>query len=79
MLLDAPCSLLHCGRMSQTQALADRIYALAEKLGCEPTTLSRKLLGSGVRLAEIRDGSTMTFDTFDRVERELAEMERLAA
>ena len=65
--------------MTQTQALADRIYALAQRMGCEPTTLSRKLLGSGARLAEIRDGSTMTIDTFDRVQRDVTEMERLAA
>lgn len=79
MLLDGACSLLHFVAMSQTQALAERIYTLAQKLGCEPTTLSRKLLGSGARLAEIRAGSTMTIDTFDRVQREVTEMERLAA
>lgn len=62
--------------MSQTQALADRIYALAEKLNREPTTLSRKLLGNGIRLDELRNGSTMTMEVFERVEREVAELER---
>jgi hypothetical protein len=62
--------------MSQVQALADRIYALAEKLGQEPSTLSRKLLGSGVRLGEIANGSDLTMDTYNRVEREVSELER---
>lgn len=65
--------------MSQTQALADRIYALAQKLDRQPSTLSRKLLGSGARLAEIAAGSTMTFDTYARVEREVEALERKAA
>ena len=65
--------------MSQAKLLAARIYDLAERLKCEPTTLSRKLLGSGVRLAEIANGSTMTLDTYARVEREIAEMERKLA
>ena len=65
--------------MSQTRALAERIYALAEKLDREPSTLSRKLLGSGVRLAEIANGSTMTMDVFHRVEREVAQLESEAA
>lgn len=62
--------------MSQTKALADRIHALARKLNLEPTTLSRKLLGNGLRLAELESGSTITMDTYARVEREVSELER---
>jgi hypothetical protein len=62
--------------MSETAALAKRIYALAIKLNREPTTLSRKLLGSGTRLAKLESGSTMTLDTYARVERALTKMEQ---
>lgn len=65
--------------MSQTKALVDRIHALAAKLNKEPATLSRELLGSGARLAEIENGSSMTFKTFEKVEEKLSEMERRAA
>lgn len=63
--------------MSQAQALAERIYTLAAKLNLEPSTLSRKLLGNGVRLGELASGkSDMTLDTYSRVEREVGELER---
>jgi IS30 family transposase len=65
--------------MSQAQALVKRIHDLAKKLNKEPSTLSRELLGSGVRLAEIENGSTMTLDTYARVEAAVAELERRAA
>jgi hypothetical protein len=61
--------------MTETAALAKRIYALSKKLNREPSTLSRKLLGSGVRLAELEAGSTMTLDTYARVEREVSALE----
>lgn len=65
--------------MSKTLALAERIYSLAEKIDRKPSTLSRELLGSGVRLAQIAEGSTMTMDTYSRVEREVSKREREAA
>lgn len=65
--------------MSQTKALVDRIHAVAKKLNKEPSTLSRELLGSGVRLGEIENGSSITLDTYARVEKELTELERRAA
>jgi hypothetical protein len=65
--------------MSQAKALVDRIYAVAAKLNKEPTTLSRELLGSGVRLGEIENGSSMTLDTYARVDAALSKLERKAA
>lgn len=65
--------------MSQAQALVKRIHDLAKRMGKEPSTLSRELLGSGVRLAEIEAGSSMTLDTYTRVEKAVEELERKAA
>lgn len=64
--------------MTETQKLAARIRAMAEKQGVEPSTLSRKLLGSGVRLTEIEAGGSMTMATFARVDADLSAMERAA-
>lgn len=65
--------------MSQTQALVNRIYALAAKLNKEPSTVSRTILGSGARLAELENGSSMSFKTFEKVQERLSEEERKAA
>jgi hypothetical protein len=65
--------------MSQAQALVKRIHELAKKMGKEPSTLSRELLGSGVRLSEIENGSTMTLDTYARVEAAVSDLEQRAA
>lgn len=65
--------------MSPTQALVARIYAAAKRLNKEPSTLSRELLGSGVRLAEIENGSSITMDTYARVDALLSDLERKAA
>lgn len=64
--------------MEDIQQLAARIRAVSAKIGVEPSTLSRKLLGSGVRLAEIEAGGTITMTTFARVRDELDAMERAA-
>ena len=64
--------------MTETQKLTARIRALAERQGVEVTTLSRKLLGSGVRLAEIEAGGTMKLTTYARVKAALDKMERAA-
>lgn len=65
--------------MSQTEALIRRIHALAEKTNRKPSTLSRELLGNGMRLSELENGSTITLDTYARVEKQLTDMERKAA
>ena len=62
--------------MTETQKLALRIRNLAKRQGVGASTLSRKLLGSGVRLSEIEAGGSMTMATYARVEAELATMEQ---
>jgi hypothetical protein len=65
--------------MDDIQHLAARIRALSDKMGIEPSTLSRKLFGGGARLSELEAGSSMTLATFARVEQLLSDMERAAA
>lgn len=63
--------------MSQAKELAERIYRLAKKLNREPSTLSRELLGNGMRLGEIASGeSDITLKTLARVELRMIELER---
>lgn len=62
--------------MTEAQKIAVRIRAVADRMGIEPTTLSRKLLGNGKRLDEIEEGGSMTMATFARVSTELSKLER---
>lgn len=64
--------------MTETQQLAARIHALAEKSNRKPSTLSRMVLGSGARLSELEAGRTITMATYARALTILDDMEQAA-
>lgn len=64
--------------MSDIEQFCARVRALSERTGAQPTTLSRKLLGNGMRLAELEAGKSLRVDTFARAQIELAAMEAAA-
>lgn len=64
--------------MDHTQELVARIKALAERQGISPSTLSTKLLGNGLRLAQIEAGGSLTMATYTRALAQLDELERAA-
>lgn len=65
--------------MSHTQQLIARIEALAKATGKAESTLSAALLGSGARLAELKNGKTITLAIYERALPRLSEMEAAAA
>lgn len=65
--------------MSETQELIARVKALAEKTGQSTSTLSGKLFGNGMRLAEIEKGGSLTLKTYSNALEKLQELESAAA
>lgn len=62
--------------MTEIDAFVSRAHAYAERAGLEPSTVSRKLLGNGVRLAELKQGKSLRLDTFERAKAMLDALER---
>lgn len=57
-----------------------RAFAYCDRARVSPSTVSRKLLGNGKRLSELRDGrGSLRVDTFERAQERLAELEQAAA
>ncbi len=54
-----------------------RAYCATRKVA--PSTLSRKLLGNGMRLAELEAGKSLRVDTLTRADKLLRDMERVPA
>ena len=64
--------------MDEIKEFVSRALALCEAKDISPSTLSRKLLGNGIRLDELQNGKSLRVDTLQRAKQLLAEMERAA-
>lgn len=64
--------------MEEIQNLVRRAYAYADRAQVSRSTLSRKLLGNGIRLAELESGKSLRVDTLLKANQMLDEMERAA-
>ena len=64
--------------MDEIKEFAARAFAYCDRAGVSPSTVSRKLLGNGLRLAELRDGKSVRVDTLARAKDLLAQMEKAA-
>lgn len=65
--------------MTDVDTLVARARAYAEKSGLALSTVSRRLLGNGVRLDELESGGSLRVDTLERARSLLDELEREAA
>lgn len=61
--------------MSDIEQFIARAHAYCRQRDVSPSTLSRKLLGNGVRLAELEAGKSLRMDTFERATERLAQLE----
>jgi hypothetical protein len=61
--------------MSDIEQFIARAHAYCRKRDVSPSTLSRKLLGNGMRLAELEAGKSLRMDTFERATERLAQLE----
>jgi hypothetical protein len=61
--------------MSEVAALITRAQAYAKRSGLKESTVSRKLLGNGKRLAELRAGKSLRVDTLVRASALLDELD----
>ena len=61
--------------MTHTETLIARIKAVAEKQQLSPVTVAAKLLGSGVALANLEAGKTITLAKYERACAMLDEIE----
>lgn len=64
--------------MDEITDLIRRADAYASRSGLKPSTVSRKLLGNGIRLNELRNGKSLRVDTLENAKRELARLESAA-
>lgn len=65
--------------MSDMDEIVARIYALADRKGLAPTTVSARIFGSGDRLRQIKDeGSSISLKTLAKVREKLAQEEAQA-
>lgn len=62
--------------MSEIEAFIARTQRYCAATGASETTVSRKLLGNGARLAALKAGNSLRVDTFERAKRILSEMEQ---
>lgn len=62
--------------MTDIEQFIARARAYCASRNVRPSTLSRKLLGNGVRLDELANGKSLRVDTFERAKTLLSEMER---
>lgn len=64
--------------MEEVHDLVRRARAYAERNNVALSTVSRKLLGNGLRLGELEAGKSLRVDTLIRARETLAQMERAA-
>jgi hypothetical protein len=64
--------------MSDIPTFIARAHAYARRAKLEPSTVSRKLLGNGKRLAELEAGKSLRVDTLENANALLDELERAA-
>lgn len=63
--------------MTEVEQFIARARSYCERTGTQQSTLSRKLLGNGNRLAELATGKSFPrVDTFSRAKNLLSEMEK---
>lgn len=65
--------------MDDIEHFVARSMAYCKRAKVKPSTLSRKLLGNGKRLAELRAGKSLRVDTFQKAKAELERLEQEAA
>jgi hypothetical protein len=61
--------------MGEVSELIQRADAYAARAGLGTSTVSRKLLGNGVRLDELRRGGSLTVATLERAKQRLSDLE----
>lgn len=61
--------------MTEVAQFIARAHAYCEARKISPSTLSRKLLGNGMRLAELEAGKSLRVDTFEEAKRRLTDLE----
>lgn len=64
--------------MDEVEALIRRAHAYAARTGTKPSTISRKLLGNGVRLSELEAGKSLRVDTLQRAQATMTQLEAAA-
>ncbi len=64
--------------MSHVTDFGSRAKAYADRSGLAVSTVSRKLLGNGVRLDELEAGKSLRVDILERALGRLEDMERAA-
>lgn len=64
--------------MSDIPALIARAHAYARRAQLSTSTVSRKLLGNGKRLAELEAGKNLRVDTLENANKLLDELEAAA-
>ncbi len=61
--------------MTDVAQFIARAHSYCEREAVSPSTLSRKLLGNGLRLGELVAGKSLRVDTLTRASEKLAELE----
>ena len=74
IVLDGACRKRHSVLMSEIDELLRRARSYAERSHLSMSTISRKILGNGKRLAELEAGKSLRVDTLAKA---LAELDRL--
>lgn len=64
--------------MTEVEQFIARARAYCASRNVSRSTLSRKLLGNGVRLNELEAGASLRVDTFERAKQRLSELEQAA-
>jgi hypothetical protein len=64
--------------MTEVEQFIVRTLAYCARAEVSPSTVSRKLLGNGKRLDELRSGKSLRVDTFQRAKDRLAQLEQAA-
>lgn len=64
--------------MNEIAEFIDRVLSHCEVTGASESTVSRKLLGNGIRLSELQQGKSLRVDTLERAKALLSEMESVA-
>ena len=64
--------------MTEVEQFIARARAYCERHSVSASTVSRKLLGNGLRLAELEAGKSLRVDTFQRAKERLDQLERAA-
>jgi hypothetical protein len=64
--------------MDEVKELLRRAHEYCERTKTSPSTLSRKLLGNGIRLAELEAGKSLRVDTLAKAKQALSQLEQAA-